>query len=139
MVATEHVRRDSHHLASHQWPSLCSPDQTGLDRKCDVLHFREVYFCMEKGEGCKDMFAGLCLSVNQATIRLWICVCTPVLTWDVKAKKGAICLQRRGHRKLWKKKKKILFASLSGLLNGQAMPNRHCSHCRVVLPGWTSC
>lgn len=40
--------------------------------------------------------------------------------------------------KLWKKVD-IFFASLSGLLNGQAMTNRHCSYCGVVLPVWTSC
>lgn len=39
---------------------------------------------------------------------------------------------------LWKKVD-IFFPSLSGLLNGQAMPNRHCSYCEAVLPVWTSC
>lgn len=66
--------------------------QSRPDRKCDALHFREFYFCMEKREGCEDMFAGL--SVNQATIMLWICICTSALAWDVKAKKGVTCLQR---------------------------------------------
>lgn len=125
-------------LSSSGFTPVAITVQSRPDRKCDVLHFREFYFCMEKREGCKDMFAGPCLSVNQATIRLCICICTSVLTWDVKAKKAAICLQRWGHRKLWKKEE-IFFASLSGLLNGQAMPNRHCSHCRAVLPGWASC
>lgn len=64
------------------------------DRKHDVLHFREFYFCMEKREGGEDTFASPCLSVNRATIRLWICICTVALAWDVKAMKGAICLQR---------------------------------------------
>lgn len=40
------------------------------------------------------MLAGLCLSVNWTTIRLWIYICTSALAWGVKAKKGAICLER---------------------------------------------
>lgn len=68
--------------------------QPRADRKRDVLHFREFYFCMEKRKGREDTFAGLCLSVNWATTRLWTCICTSALAWDVKAKKRAICLQR---------------------------------------------
>lgn len=39
-----------------------------------------------KREVCTDTYTCACLSVNQATIGLWICVCVSVLAWDVKAK-----------------------------------------------------
>lgn len=86
MVPTVHVRGDYHRAAIIMQPRS--------DRKHDVPHFREFCFCMEKRKGREDTFAGPCLSVNWATIRLWVCICTSALAWDVKAKKGTICLQR---------------------------------------------
>lgn len=90
MVTTVHVRGDSHHAASHEWPSLCRLEQTGNMMCCTSENSISVW----KEKECEDMFAGLCLSVNCATFRLCICFWTSALAWDVKAKKRAICLQR---------------------------------------------
>lgn len=55
-----------------------------------------------KKEVYGDMYACACLSVNRATIRLWICVCASLLAWEARAMCAGedICLWQKDLLKL---------------------------------------
>lgn len=127
VVTTVHVRGDSHHLAS-----LCSLDQTGNVMRCTSENSISVW---KRERGVRT-----CLQVYLWTRRPLCCGFAFVhLPWlgMWRQRKGLPVCKGEGIGNFGRRW--IYFFFIFGLLNGQAMLNRHCSCCRAVLPDWTSC